>query len=565
MSPVSYSARRRFAFRPYTVLTALCAGFIMFLLIYPLGRMFWQILAGTGRSGLLDAISVLSQPWFLTVLSNTAIVVGVSTVLALLIGAYLAWINERTDAGMGKVGTLMPIIPLLIPNVAMSIGWVFIAAPRVGFLNGWLAGLPDFLSFQLNIYTWTGLIIVYAINGVPYVYLIVAAALRNLDPALEEAARINGASLFRTLRQVSIPAVKPALLSAALLVTISSIGTYSIPAVIGTTARIDVMTTRIVYLLNRDFPPRVAEAQMIGLVMLLLVGILWYIEKRAARSGQFATLGGRASSNGRLELGKWKWPARGITLAYLAATSVLPILALAVVSLQSFWTPRINVSALNFGNYSQALYVNNIAISSLKNSLFLSGTGALIAMAIAVIVAIYTASRSSALGDAVDATIKSSAATPPLILAVAFLVAFSGAPFYLAGTATILLLAFVVMYIAPGSIAATSAITQIGRDLREAAYINGAGEGRTVREIIIPLAMPGFVAGWAIVFVHMMGDLSAAALLAGINNPVVGFAILSIWEAGTFGVLAAFSMILCLVNIGVIACMFGLGRLIRRN
>ena len=557
---VSSSTRKGMSL--YTLMTLLCVGIILFFLIYPLGGMFWKVFAG-GELG--TGLSVLSAPWFVPVFVNTAIVVGSSTVFAVIIGTCLAWINERTDASLGPVGSLMPIIPLLIPNVAMSIGWVFIAAPRVGFANGWLANLPDWLSFQVNIYTWGGMIFIYTINGVPYVYLIVAAALRNLDPALEEASRINGAGLFRTFSRISAPAVRPALLASGLLVTITSIGVYSIPAVIGVTAKIDVLTTRIVFLLNREFPPRMAEAQMLGVVMLIIVGLLWYFQMKSARSGQFATMGGRASGNGRLEMGFWKWPARLTTMGYLACTSILPIGALALVSLQPFWTPNVDFSILNIGNYFQALFVNGLAVSSMRNSLAFSSTGALIAMAIAIVVAIYTVDRATALSAVIDATLKSSSAIPNLILAVGFLIAFSGAPFFLSGTALILVLAFVVMYIAPGSIAATSAVTQIGRDLREASYISGAKEGRTVGKIIVPLAMPGFIAGWAIVFVHMMGDLSAAALLAGIKNPVVGFAILSIWEAGTFGVLAAFSIMLCVINVVVISTMLGMGRLLSKR
>lgn len=546
----------------YSVVAFFCAALVVVLIAYPLVRMLWNTVLG---GNLQQGLSVVMQPWFGQVFLNTAIVVGISTAFAVAIGGSLAWINQRTDAGMGAVGGLMPIIPLLIPNVAMSIGWVFIAAPRVGFLNGWLATLPDWMSFQVNIYSWAGMIFIYTINGVPYVYLIAAAAFRNMDPALEEASRINGAGIWRTFWKVSLPSVKPALVSSALLLTITSIGIYSIPAVIGTTAKIDVLTTRIVYLLNREFPPRMPEAQMIGVIILILVGVLWWVQGRWAGKGQFATVGGRATGGGKLEMGRWKWPARTLTLIYLACTSILPLSALAVVALQPFWSPRINPAIFSLNNFNQALFVNGMAVSSIRNSLFYSSIGALIAMGIAVVIAIYTAERKNLFGKGLDTAIKSSAAIPNLILGVGFLIAFAGAPFYLSGTAMILILAFVVMYISPGSIAATSAITQIGRDLREAARINGASEGRMVRRVILPLAMPGFIGGWAIVFVHMMGDLSAAALLAGITNPVVGFAILSIWEAGTFGVLAAFSMMLCLINIFVIAAMFGLGRLIAKR
>ena len=558
---VSTLQRPKIDLKPHVLLTMACAAFILLLLVYPLGRMLWQVVVA-GDLG--AAFSVFSQPWFAEVFLNTAIVVLVSTLLAVSTGALLAWVNERTDASLGPVGSLIPIIPLLIPNVALSIGWVFIAAPLVGFLNGLLTALPDWMSFQVNIYSWAGLIFVYTINGVPLVYLVVAAALKNLDPALEEASRINGAGLLRTLRMVSGPAVKPALFAAGLLVTINGLGLYSIPAVIATTARIDVLTTRIVALLNRDFPPRMAEAQMLGVVMLLTVGILWYFQTRSTRSGQFATIGGRAAGNSKLALGGWKWPARLATIGYLASTSLVPILALLTVSLQPYWTPNVNFAVLGFGNFVNVIHVNRLTASALGNSLALSSMGALIAMAIAIVVAINTVDRKSILALGTDAAITSSAAIPHLILAVGFLVAFSGAPFFLSGTALMLLLAFVVMYIPPGSIAATSALAQIGRDLREASYTSGASEGATVRKIVIPLAVPGFVAGWAIIFVHMMGDLSAAALLSGINNPVIGFAILAIWETGTFGVLAAFSMILCVINIAVIGAMMGVGKLFSR-
>lgn len=550
-------------FRPFTLLTLLCAGLIAVLLFYPLGRMVHSLLFGGTGGGIADALGVLSQPWLGPVLFNTAVIVGSSTVLALAIGAVMAWGNVRTNASIGMLGTLLPIIPLLIPNVALAIGWVFLGAPRVGFLNGLLALLP--FGLELNIYSWGGLIFVYTINAVPYVYLIVSAALRNLDPALEEAARTNGAGPLRILRTVSLPAIRPALISAALLVTITSLGVYSIPSVIATTAKIDVLTTRIVFLLNRDFPPKLAEAQALGIIMLLAVLALWWIEVRMTRSGKAATVGGRATGNGVIELGGWKWPFRLGSLAYLAMTSIVPIGALLIVSLQPFWTPKINWLALNLGNYHQALFVNRLVSGSLGNSLLLSGTGAVIAMVIAIVVAIFSINRFGLLSALVDGAIKSSAAIPNMILAVAFLSAFAGAPFFLSGTTTILLMAFVVMYLPPGAIAASATVNQIGRDLREASSIAGAGEGRTVRKVIVPLAVPGFLSGMAIVFVHMMGDLSAAALLSGPNNPVVGFAILSVWEAGTFGVLAALSVTLCIINIGVIGLIFGVGRLFGRR
>jgi iron(III) transport system permease protein len=542
-------AARERSLSPYAILAAIPVAALAFLILFPMGRMLLGTLVDDGQLVLGKAARVFVQPWLPTVLFNTGVVVGVSTVIAVALGAILAWLNERTDANLGTLGLVLPIIPLLIPNVALAIGWVFLAAPTVGFLNGALRaiGLPE-----VTIYSWTGLILVFSINGVPYVYLVVSAALRNLDPSLEEASRVSGAGLLRTLLRVSLPAIRPALIGSALLVVIMGLGVYSIPAIIATTARIDMLTTRIVTMLTRDYPPNFPEAQMLGLLMLAIIAVLWLVQGRIATSGQFVTVGGRASGSSRLELGGWRWPARLLMMAFMAAASLIPLAALVFVALQPFWTADIDLSKLTFFHFDQALFVNRTAARAFRNSLTLSTLGATIAMAVAVIAAIQLAFQRNALTRAIDLMIMAPAAIPNLVIAVAFLVALSGAPFFLAGTATILLLALIVMYIPPGSIAANTAVTQVGRDLREASYISGAGEGRTIGRIVVPLALPGFVAGWAIVFVHMMGDLSAAALLAGLRNPLIGSVILEIWETGSVGIIAAFSTLMCLANLIVV-------------
>ena len=545
---------------PYGVLTGLLLAIFTFLTIFPIGRMLVGTSIVDGRFNPASGFSVLTEPWLLPTLLNTVIVVVASTALAVVFGAVLAWLNERTDANLGVVGFILPIIPLLIPSVALAIGWVFVAAPRVGFLNGLLAYLPDWISFRVNIYTWSGLIWVYAIHGIPYVYLVVSASLRNVDPALEEASRIAGAGMLRTLYRVSLPAVRPALIASAMLCIISGLALYSIPAIIGPTAKIDLLSVRMVYMFSKDYPPRMDEAQVLGLFMLALIVMLWMVQRRVSASGQFVTVGGRSSASSRLPLGRWRGPARALMITYMALASVIPLCALIVVSLQPFWMPRIVLGQLTIQNYVQALTGNPITGGAIRNSLLLSVAGATITMVIAVCAAIYVVHNTNFWSRTADMLMKLPAAIPNLVIAAGFLVTFSGAPFFLSGTLLILLLAYLVMYIPSGSIAANAAVTQVGRDMREASYIAGAAEGRTIRRVVLPLAFPGFVAGWTMVFVHMMGDLSAAALLAGIGTPVIGFAILEIWESGGFGILAAFAATMCAVITLVVACMMLLSR-----
>src|SRR5690606_13279166 len=123
----------------------------------------------------------------------------------LTLAAFLAWINERTDASFGTFGTLIPIVPLLIPNVAVAIGWTFLLSQRVGFLTvflentfGWIPGFKVF-----SIYSWAGLVGLYTMFLMPYAYIIVSSAFKNVDPSLEEASRVSGATVGRTAWKVS--------------------------------------------------------------------------------------------------------------------------------------------------------------------------------------------------------------------------------------------------------------------------------------------------------------------------------------------------------------------------
>ncbi len=550
--------------RPYSVVAGALVFTILLLIVVPIGRMIARAFTVDGHFDFSPAIETLQQGWLPDVLFSTLVVVIVSTLLSLVIGACLAWLNERTDANLGLAGAILPILPFLIPGVALAIGWALIGAPRVGFLNGILASMPligrDGLNFTVNIYSWTGLLWIYTLHGVPLIYLVVSAALRNLDPSLEEASLMNGAGLWRTLRKVSFPAIRPALLSASLLVAISGFALYSLPAIVATGARIDMLSVHAVRLLRNTYPPRLDQAIVLGLMALLFVGSLWCLQRYFASSGRFVSIGGRAAGERRLSLGAWRIPARIVMVFYLLCASVIPLLALIIVAFQPFWSPRIQTALLTLDNFKAILFANRLTSEAFKNSLQLALVGATLATAIALIVSIYTARNHTWFARVADGLVKAPSTISALVISIGFLVTFAGPPFYLGGTLIILLLAFIVIYLPSASIAIDSAVAQVGDDLWEASQISGAGDGRTVRKIVVPLTLLGLAAGWAIVFVHIMGDLSASALLAGVGSPVIGYAMLEVWENGSYSLLAAFATLMCFAITAVVACVIGLAR-----
>lgn len=520
------------------------------------GEILQLRLTDSGRDLGYDASplrAVANDPAFWLAAKNTGLIVLFAGVTALIIGSALAWLNERTDARFGTLSTILPLVPLLLPPVAIAIGWVFLAQSAAGFLNSALRSLLGDVGIHLvqgplNIGTWPGMIFVYTIALVPYVYLVVSSALRNMDSSLEEASRMSGAGPLRTLMRVSLPAVRPALTSAGLLVLIVGVSEFSIPRTIGSLARTDVLSVYLVRL-AQTFPPRNGEAVTVSLIVLAVVLCAWLLHTRLNGRGRSSTISGKAHSASLVELGPWRWVARGFMILYILSVSVVPLAAVFVVSLQRFWSAKIDVSKFTLYNYIEVLSdPSSRARDALLGSVRLGLIGATITMAFAAIMISYARGHRGRRGRVIEAVTKSPGAISHIVLAVALLIALGGPPFHLAGTQTILLLAYVIMYMPQASISAEVARGQVGDELIEASAMLGGSKGRTFRSIMLPLMRPGLAAGWTLVFIVIMGDLTASSILSSSNNPVVGAAILDIWEYGTFSQLSALATIVGLVN-----------------
>jgi iron(III) transport system permease protein len=535
------------------------------LILYPLFRVLARLFFVDGSLDLSPFKRVIELDGLGTLLFNTVFLVVAGGGIALFFGALFAWLNERTDARVGVLTDALPLIPFLMPVIAAAAGWVTLGSPRAGMLNSFIRVVLSKIGITMetgpfDIFTWYGLIFVYALYLVPYPYLLISAGLRNLDPSLEEQSQVCGAGLWRTLTRVTIPNVWPNIAGAGLLVATIGFAMISAPIIIGTGAGIEVISVRIVRLLSFTFPPQTAEAVGLSLFVLIALVIMWRLQARILKGGRFATIGGRSARGRKIELGAWKWPARLLIFGYVFLALVLPVVGLLLVTLNGYWTPHIDWGNLDLDAFRFVLFDNKPARDSLYNSIYLGVFGATIGIIISAIISVYVQRTRSRFATFIDGVVKLPAAVSGLILAVGFILAFAGPPFRLAGTTTLLLLAYIATHMPNGSIAADAAAAQVSSDLLEASHVAGASHARTFRRISLPIMLPGLVAGWALLFVRYAGDIQAAALISGTRNPVVGYRILEIFENGSFALMAALAMCLTLVTAVVIVVVFTVTR-----
>jgi len=542
--------RRRLT--PFTVISVLAALFMAAIAVYPLGTVLVRIFVTDGQLDLSGLRRTFDQPDLGTLVKNTLIVVIGSSAIALVIGGVLAWVNERTDARMGLITAALPLIPFLLPPIAGSTAWVLLLSPVAGFVNVWLRDVLGWVGIDktegpLTIYSFFGLILVYTIYQVPYAFLLITAGLRNVDPALEEASRVEGAGLVRTLRRVTLPAVAPAIAGAVLLMAWSGFGLVSIPLVIGTGANIHVLSERIVRVLQQ-FPPDEGVAIGLSMIMIFFVALAWGAQALVLRRGRYAAIGGKGQRAMPVRLGAWRWPVRAAILAYMAVTTILPLFALVIVSLESFWSAQIPWHDLSLRAYRVGIWEEATAKKAIIDSLELGLAVGTIGIAAAAVISLFVVRMSGRFGRVLDGAIKFPATLSHIVIAVGFVLALGGRPFNLGGTVVILMLAYLALYFPQTSVATDNAVAQVGRELPEASRVAGAGEGRTFGRVYLPLMSAGLAAGWALLFVRCVGDLTASSILAGPGNPVVGWKILQVYTDGSYAEMAALSVVLSLIS-----------------
>lgn len=544
---------------------------LAFLVIYPVAMLV--IGALTGGDPVVDGyrLETLSLDRFWAVLSNDNVHLALlnsmvtclgGTALAVLIGLAFAWIVVRTDTPAKKVIAAAGLLPLFVPPLVGGVAWAILGSPKTGLINMVLA--KSGLDFRVNLYSTEGIIFVFGMYYAPYVYMFTASALKNMDPSLEEAAEMSGASSLRTMFTVTFPLILPAIVSGMLLSFVVMLGIYGIPAVLGTPANIPVLTTYI-YTLTNWSPPLYGQAASVAILLMAVTGVLVVLQNKVLSGRNYTTVAGKAFRPRALRLGPWRWVTLGLAVVYLLIVVVLPALALVVAGFRKFLFVRDLPSLFDLKQYStihfDRLFANGQTVTALVNTLKVGLIAAIIGGVLAFAIG-YTVTRSRAPGRSlVDAIATVPVAIPGLVIGVAYLWAWIGLPGGLYGTLWILALAFIARFIPDTVKALSTSLMQIHRELEEAAWICGRSMLSTIVTVVLPLARPGVAAAMTLLFILSTRELGSSLFLYSSGSMVMSVQLLNYYEGGNLSITAAYS----LVQVILLGLVIGLGNLLSRG
>ncbi len=546
--------------RPASILMWVCAVLCAWFVLVPLVALFYTAFSedtGFGPGAwTLDNFREAFGHWsVLRLFANSLIFASGTAVLTFVLGGAVAMVVERTDAPGKEAFHTLALVSFALPGLLITMAWMLTLSPNIGWFNNLYKSATGSSQPLLNIYTMVGMIWALSSHFFPLAYLLLGPALRMLDVRMEEAASMCGARQAQILLRVTLPILRPAILSTVLLLFVRGIESFEVPRLIGNPSRIYVFTTEVQRATGQS-TPEFGVASALSLALLLLCVIAVYFYRRATRNAEaYATITGKGYKPVPLKLGAWRWPVTIAMSAMFALTLGLPLLTLVWQSFfRNLATPFMpSTSPFTWANYQFVLHYP-IFLEAVRTSVFLGAAAATFVSVLTFVAAWVTQRGAQRHGWMLDALAFTPIAIPSIIIGASVLFAYLMLPIPVYNTVWILLIAYITLYLPYGMRFATSGVTQIHKELEEAAQVSGAGVWQMFRIILLPLLSPILIAAWLYVFVLAVRELSASVFLVGPGTHVLGTISLTMWEeGGSYGAVCALGVIQILPLVFIVA------------
>jgi iron(III) transport system permease protein len=451
------------------------------------------------------------------VLPNTAIFVGGSVVVTFFTAFTLAWLVERTDLPWRTAIFTAILFPLLVPGIVMAFAWTLLFAPNAGWVNQalrFVLGLGG--TGPINIFSMPGLILCQGIASVPFVFLLLGAAMRTMNPALEEASSASGARPFTTFFRVTLPVLRPGVLAPLILATLVALEQFEMPLIIGFPARISVFSTRLYFDLNpEDELPAYGKAAATALLFLTAaIALLLVYNHLIRRAERFVTVTGKGYRPTRYRLGRWRAPAMAFVGLYLLGAAILPALVLVWTSFSGGSNDTLSLSAY------RTLLADNRFWPAVLNTFVVAGLSAGLITLIGALLA-WQILRLRFPGRAVlDVVSFLSIGIPAVITGFAVMILHLTVPIGIYGTIWILILAYSYR-LAVSTRLSRAALIQIHPELEEASLASGGRWLDTIGRVVLPLMAPSLMASFLLLFIVGFREFTIPMILQSEDNWVL--------------------------------------------
>jgi iron(III) transport system permease protein len=538
----------RFSITPQALAGALVALVAGLFVLYPVAFLL-QAALNTGDPearpptsyGFDNFAGLLAYP---QIILNTLTVSVAATVMALVLGFLMAWILTRTNVPGRRFFEQVMVVPYYLTPLLGALAWSLLGTPESGFLNQVYRALGG-SEYLIDINSAAGIAWVMALFEGSVAFVMIGAVMKSMDPALEEASQVMGASRLRTMLRVTLPLVLPGVLGAAIFVFAEMLGSFAAALVLGLPSRYYVVTTAI-YTLVQQYPPKIPVAAAMGTSLFAVMFVTLFIYRRIITAGSYVTITGKAFRPRVNDVGRLRYVLLAVCVFYLLCSVVLPLLTLLYASIQKISTAFPAASNFTTEHFYKA-FTMNAATTALGNSLWLAfWTSTLGVLLMGLISWIIYRSRLPG-ANVIEYIVMFPQSVPRLIFAFGMMWAWLIFPIPIYGTLWLLLIAYLTVFLPLGVRTISGVMLQIDKSLEECAQMCGAGWGYRMRTVTVPLLWPGLIAAWLLLFVASIRELGASILLMGPHSKVITPSIVESWFASSTELTAAMALIQTLV------------------
>ena len=489
---------------------------------------------------------------FWMALRNSVMIATGMTVIAVPLGALLAFVMERTDLPAKRWFEPMILVPSFVSPMVLSFGFVVAAGP-VGFYTVWAQ--ETFGVAPWGLYSIAAMTVIAGLTHVPNVYVYASAALKSLGSDVEEAARTAGASPFQVAVSVSLPLILPSMLFAAVLVFFLGFELFGLPLVLGDPEGHLVLSTYLYKLTNKLGTPSYHLMAAVAMCIVAITFPLVLLQRKLLQGARkYATIKGKAGRMKELPLGKWKWLALALLVGYLFVTVIVPVSGITLRAFVTNWGFGVNlVDAFTLDGF-RSVFEETTHKRAIINTILIGTVGGALTVACYTAIGFATHRRDDGWSRFVDYLVLVPRAVPGLLAGLAFLWVFLFFPPLTPLRTTIfsVWIAYTVVWLAYGMRLISSSLMQVSPELEEAARSVGASRGTISRRITLPLIRPGLIGSWLLVFMIFEREYSTGVYLLAPGTEVIGAQLVSLWQGGAIDIVAALSLInIVLVGIGL--------------
>lgn len=486
---------------------------------------------------------VLTDPGFWAALRNTIILSCGMVIIAVPLGALLAFLMVRTDMPGRKILEPLVFLPLFMSPMVLAFGYIVAAGPS-GFFALWWKQI--FGSIWWSIYSFPALLTVVGLTHIPHVYIYVATTLRTVPSDLEEAARVAGASPLTVALRVTLPLVWPSIAISAVLIFFLGFELFGLPYVLGDQDGRMVLATYL-YKYNTLLGKPAYQFMAVVVVCIMAITVpLVVLQRRMLKSVErYSTIGGKATRSGIIPLGRFGLVALAAILAWLGFVVILPLSGVILRSLVTSWGPLVSLKdVLTLDHYRE---LGNLALTSraIINTLILAFVGGFASVGVYILIGLASHRSRLASTRVLDFLVLLPRAMPGIVAGLVVFWLFLFIPFLKPFVSSLgaMWIAYTLVWLPFGLRLVSNSFAQVGKELEEAANVAGAKTWQVAKDVILPLAKGGLMAAWLLAFLLYSREYSTGIFLMGQGNEVMGAMLVSLWNGGNIDLAATLSVV----------------------